>query len=199
MAIINLKDMESVVRDVNGNNGAAYGVGCILIDPFTHKTLAGIRSDTKTLATPGGKREVGESPLQAVVREVYEESHVRLRSCKLYSVTPTKSATGMMYLSFLFVSDDFDAHDVKPQKGEFDTMEWMDIADLCAAPDEKVFEPTRTAFDQLFDDGFYRKDSGGVYDANPYINKMTIQFAEAPATPSAAQDSCNCAYSICVI
>lgn len=199
MATINLNDMKSVVLDVNGNNSAYYGVGCILIDPFTHKTLAGVRSDTKTIATPGGKREKGESPLQAVVREVKEETGVRIRSCKLYGVTPILSATGVVYLSFLFVSDDFDAHSVKRQESEFDSLEWMDIGDLCAMPDETVFEPTRVSFDLLFDDGFYRKDSGGVYDANPYIDEMTIQFADAPATPSEAQDSCNCAYSICVI
>ena len=109
-----------------GNN---WGTGVILYNPVTNMVLVGERTDTHNFCTPGGKVEVGESPLQGVVRECYEESGLVLKSVQFLGYRAHTSPNGKNWISYMFLSTDFEG-EVKPQESEIVSWEWMKIDDV---------------------------------------------------------------------
>ena len=59
------------------------------------------RSDTRTWAVPGGAIEAGESPMQAVVREMFEETGLKLLPVRLVGLHVV-SLLGQEVLQFVF-------------------------------------------------------------------------------------------------
>ena len=77
-------------------------------------------------APPGGKFETGETPLDCIIREYYEETGLTLLNPKLQGISYWKdSKEGII---FIYTADDFEGDlTINSKEGE---LEWIKIDDL---------------------------------------------------------------------
>lgn len=183
-----LKELVTMSSMKSGNN---YGTGMIIVHPITRQILLGKRSDTHNWCTPGGKVELGESPLQGVLRETKEESNIQVRSCKFYSFEMHVAENGKNWVSFMFLSDDFDDSNIKAQESEIEgEWAWFPAEEALAM---NLFPPTRKSLERAFQMGLIEPHNPEEMPDDPYINY--IPFVECPTSGFAVKDSCCCAYS----
>lgn len=77
-------------------------------------------------APPGGKFETGETPLDCILREYYEETGLKLRNPRLQGISYWRdNAEGII---FIYVADDFEG-DLK-ETSEEGCIEWIDVENL---------------------------------------------------------------------
>lgn len=158
-----------------------WGTGLILQDPTTKKFLLGRRVDTKEWASPGGKCEMGENPIQAVIRECKEESNVTVNSLKHYDTLLHQSpATNKSWVSFLFYSDDYDDTDLVGQKEELVDLQYYTLNEVFNLD---LFPPTEASFIKL-----------RVILGNQTMQEE-IPYVDMPSTPSRVSSDVNNAYS----
>lgn len=90
-----------------------------------------VKKDWKGFTLPGGHVEPGESIVDAVVREMKEETGLTVENPKLCGVKqfPISGESGEngRYLVFLFVADKFSGEVVSSEEG---AMHWVKIEDL---------------------------------------------------------------------
>ncbi len=90
-----------------------------------------IKKDWKGFTLPGGHVEPGESIVDAVVREMKEETGLTVENPKLCGVKqfPISGESGEngRYLVFLFVADKFSGEVISSEEG---AMHWVKIEDL---------------------------------------------------------------------
>lgn len=94
-------------------------------------------------APPGGKFENGESPLDCIIREFYEETGLTLINPKLQGISYWKdSAEGII---FVYVAEEYEGelHTVSPEG----KLEWIKIDDLLTV---KQFEQNEKFTPYLF-------------------------------------------------
>lgn len=196
-------EVRKMVCNARVSGEMSCGVGCVLMRP-DRRMWCQIRSDNHLLATPGGKVEKGESPLQAVKREVREEMGITLRSAYLYDVIPHTSPSGKNYLTFCFVSDDFDDvnaerdPDAAKQDAEVTEMMLMYPGEFNSYPDESVFPPARMGMDALTNCGAFTysyQNGNGSFDKNEFAEERMVPYVEMPDTPTEVVESCMCAYT----
>ena len=77
-------------------------------------------------APPGGKFEVGESPLDCILREYYEETGLKLINPKLQGISYWKdNAEGII---FIYVAEEFEGNlNAKSEEG---CIKWIKVEDL---------------------------------------------------------------------
>lgn len=90
-----------------------------------------VKKDWKGFTLPGGHVEPGESIVDAVVREMKEETgltveHPKLCGVKQFPLKGDGDETGR-YLVFLFVADKFSGEVISSEEG---AMHWVKIEDL---------------------------------------------------------------------
>ena len=85
-----------------------------------------VKEDWKGLTMPGGHIEEGESIVDAVIREVREETGLTVRNPRLCGVKQFPIAEGR-YIVFLFRAEEFDGELVSSEEGQ---MRWVNEADL---------------------------------------------------------------------
>lgn len=118
--------------------GENWGVGVLLID--NGKILLGLRTDNHTWGSPGGGVEDGESPIDAVIREVKEETNLDITALNLTFVARNYSYNeGVIWNSFVFVCH-WSQGDMKPQPEEVSELKWVPIESLW---DYILFTPTK--------------------------------------------------------
>lgn len=106
---------------------------------------------------PGGHVEPGESITQSVVREVYEETGLRLAHPRLCGIKNWIQDDGSRYIVFLYKCDAFSGELKSSEEGE---VFWADRADLPGMNLSSGMEETFRAF---FEDGiselsYFRED-----------------------------------------
>jgi 8-oxo-dGTP pyrophosphatase MutT (NUDIX family) len=108
------------------------------------------RGERSYWVLPGGEIEPGESPAEAAIREVFEESGIQISVDRLLFVDGPRSAPGVLIKSprhtFLgsIVGGDLEARsdqEEHPEKGCLAEAEWMDLDDL------RFDVPTRDTLD----------------------------------------------------
>ena len=118
--------------------GETWGVGILLLN--NGNILLGRRTDNNTWGSPGGGVEDGENPIDAIIREVKEETGLDINVFNLTFVYRTYSYNeGSIWNSFVFVCDRFSG-ELKPQAGEVEELKWVPLADLW---NYILFTPTR--------------------------------------------------------
>lgn len=82
-----------------------------------------VKQDWRGLTFPGGHVEKEESFVQAVTREMYEETGLTIREPKLCGVKQFQTDEDERYIVLLFKTDKFDGTLVSSNEGE---MKWVD-------------------------------------------------------------------------
>lgn len=178
------RDFYDLVTNGKKHSTDNWGTGVILQHPQTKKILMARRTDgDRPYATPGGKVEYGESPMEGICRECLEESNVAIHDMKCYDFRTHSSANGKNWVDFLFYSDSFDDSDIQNQETEMEPFEWFDVDE---AMELNLFPPTRASLESAI--------SLGLLEGNCH-EKDYIPFVDCPTSGFAAKDSCINAYS----
>lgn len=183
-------ELENLVRNGKMKSGNNYGAGVILVHPNTGEILIAKRTDTKNYCTPGGKIEVGETPLQGAVRETLEESGIQVNSLILYDVAMHTADNGKNWTSFMFITDDFTG-EPKNQESEVEPWEWMYVDEALI---KDLFPPTKKSLERAIEYGLLGSRAKNIKDSQLEVsNPDYIPYVEMPTSPF--NDSLICAYS----
>lgn len=87
-----------------------------------------VKNDWKGYTLPGGHVEAGESFVDAVVREMKEETGLSIKNPKIVGIKHFPMENGR-YIVLLFKATEFEGTVVSSEEGE---MEWISLDDLSA-------------------------------------------------------------------
>lgn len=120
-----------------------WGVGCIILDNY-YKTLLLQRKDNELWGTPGGGVELGESAIDAVLREVKEESGLDIEY-PTYLGSFLNYNEDVVWTSFSFMTSTYKG-ELKAQPSEVLELKWVHLSDL---KDYNLFNASRCGFELL--------------------------------------------------
>lgn len=104
---------------------------CLIHDTDRYLLQNRVRDDWKGYTLPGGHVEPGESIVDAVVREMKEETGLTIRTPKLCGIKQFPLQDGDYakgrYLVFLYETSDYEGELVSSDEG---TMQWVEKKDL---------------------------------------------------------------------
>lgn len=80
------QDYISYIRSKVGHDKVIINFAGGILANQDGKVLLQLRGDKKTWAIPGGAMELGESSLEAAVREFYEETGIEVQAKRLLNV-----------------------------------------------------------------------------------------------------------------
>ncbi len=131
------------------------GVGVIL-ENSSGKILIGKRKNSHApyYSIPGGHLEEGETFEDCGIREIYEETGIRVRSVSVKAVTndlETWKESGKHYISVILFSNDFEGEPVLMEPEKCEGWIWADPFDL----PEPHFAASRNGIDCYIHGRFY--------------------------------------------
>lgn len=102
-----------------------------------------VKEDWKGYTLPGGHVEQGESIVEAVVREIKEETGLKIQNPKLCGMKQFPIKNGR-YLVFLFKTDEFEGELFSSCEGE---MKWVNRSELSCMEMVEDFAELLSVFD----------------------------------------------------
>ena len=125
---------------------------CLIHDEERYLLQDRVSEDWKGYTLPGGHVEPGESIVEAVMREMKEETGLDVRSPRLCGVKqfPLKDGdySKGRYLVFLYETDEFEGELISSDEG---AMHWVSKKDL---PDVNLVEDFNDLLDVMLSDGY---------------------------------------------
>ena len=125
---------------------------CLIHDEERYLLQDRVSEDWKGYTLPGGHVEPGESIVEAVMREMKEETGLDVRSPRLCGVKqfPLKDGdySKGRYLVFLFETDDFEGELISSDEG---AMHWVSKKDL---PDVNLVDDFNDLLDVMLNDNY---------------------------------------------
>ena len=130
---------------------------CLLRDGTRILLENRLARDWKGWTLPGGHVEPGESMVDAVVREMEEESGLRILDPRLAGIKQFPGSNGSRYLVFLFVADRYDGTLRSSPEGEMRWVERDELASLPAVKDLSLLlsvmeDPEKSEFRYVIDE-----------------------------------------------
>lgn len=130
---------------------------CLLRDGTRILLQNRLARDWRGWTLPGGHMEPGESAVDACVREMEEETGLRVLDPRLCGVKQFPGGNGIRYLVFLFVADRYEGTLRSSPEGE---MRWIERSELSSLPAVKdlallldvMDDPARSEFQYVIDD-----------------------------------------------
>lgn len=120
-----------------------------------------VKKDWQGWTLPGGHIEPGESIVEAVRREMKEETGLTVKSIELRGVKQFP-IDGGRYIVFLFRTDDFEGEVVSSEEGQ---MQWFDRDELTSIPVVSDFADLLSVFDSDRLNEFQYVLTGSRWDA----------------------------------
>lgn len=87
----------------------------------------------------GGKFEEGESPEECIVREVMEETGLKLNSYKLRTIVTYVSTNWKTEYMYVFTSNDFEGELIECNEGDLQWIDKKDVTKLNTWEGDKIF------------------------------------------------------------
>ena len=120
-----------------------------------------VKKDWQGWTLPGGHVEPGESIVEAVRREMKEETGLTVRSVQLRGVKQFPIEGGR-YIVFLFRTDDFEGEVISSEEGQ---MRWFSRSNLTSIPAVSDFAELLSVIDSDSLNEFQYVLSGSRWDA----------------------------------
>lgn len=118
-----------------------------------------VKKDWRGVTFPGGHVEKEESFVQAVIREMYEETGLIIRESKLCGVKQFQTDEDERYIVLLFKTDKFEGTLVSSDEGE---MKWIDREALNAYKLVDDFMDLLKVFDSdCYNEFMYERNKSG--------------------------------------
>lgn len=109
---------------------------------------------------PGGHVEPGESFVEAIKREIYEETGLRIEHPRLCGVRQYQSGSNERYVVLLFKTDEFSGKLESSKEGE---MMWMKRDNIDSYPTVEGFKELLRVFDDVgYQEMISRKEEDGT-------------------------------------
>lgn len=133
------------------------GVGVILTNP-QGEILLGKRCNSHApfWALPGGKMELGETFEQTAIREVAEETGIRLDNVRLIALTnnlATYRDEGIHFISAILLTSDIEQQPQRREPDRCEKWQWYRLDEL----PEPLFEASRQALRNWQEGKFYQR------------------------------------------
>ncbi len=117
-----------------------------------------IKDDWRGIAFPGGHVEKGEPFTDAVIREVFEETGLKISSPKLCGIEDWTEDDGSRYMVLLYKTDKFEGEPVSSAEGE---VYWTEFDNLGKMPLAVGMEKMLRVFNEEdISEFFYHKENG---------------------------------------
>ena len=119
--------------------------------------------DYKGLCFPGGHVEIGESLVDAVIREVFEETGLTIVSPRICGTKDWINDDGSRYLALLYKTDKFSGEIRSSEEGN---VFWMSLGDLLSMGDRlslDMLDMIKVFMDDDLSEFFYYKENEKWY------------------------------------
>ena len=119
--------------------------------------------DYKGLCFPGGHVEIGESLVDAVIREVFEETGLTIVSPRICGTKDWVNDDGSRYLALFYKTDKFSGEICSSEEGN---VFWMSLGDLLSMGDRlylDMLDMIKVFMDDDLSEFFYYKENEKWY------------------------------------
>lgn len=138
---------------------AILTVLCMIYDGNKILLQDRVKKDWRGLTFPGGHVEKEESFVQAVIREIYEETGLTISEPKLCGVKQFQTDEDERYIVLLFKTDKFEGTLISSDEGE---MRWIDRKSLNNYKLVSDFMDLLKVFDSAsYSEFMYRRNKSG--------------------------------------
>lgn len=133
-----------------------YNNGLVLVQDKTD-------DDYKGLCFPGGHVEVGESLVDAVIREVFEETGLTIVSPRICGTKDWVNDDGSRYLALFYKTDKFSGEIRSSEEGN---VFWMPLSELLSMGERlslDMLDMIKVFMDDDLSEFFYYRENGKWY------------------------------------
>ncbi len=119
-----------------------------------------VKEDWKGYTLPGGHIETGESIVDAIVREIKEETGLTILNPKLCGVKQFPIEDGR-YIVFLFCADEYEGELISSEEGDMHWIKKEDLSNVNLVSDfnellQVILDDSLNEFQYIIEDGLWK-------------------------------------------